>query len=38
MDIILKKSTLISEIGEKDRELFFEQLRQKIFEKKKILK
>jgi hypothetical protein len=38
MDIVLKKSTLISEIGEKDRELFFEHFRQKIFERKKQLK
>lgn len=38
MDIVLKKSTLISEIGEKDRESFFEHFREKIFEKKKRLK
>lgn len=35
MDILLKKSTLISEIGERDREFFFDQLREKIFERKK---
>jgi hypothetical protein len=35
MEILLKKSTLISEIGERDRELFFDQLREKIFERKK---
>lgn len=35
MEIILKKSTLISEIGERDRELFFDKLREKIHDKKK---
>ncbi|MEJ7679195.1 MAG: hypothetical protein WKG06_15340 [Segetibacter sp.] len=35
MDILLKKSTLISEIGERDREGFFDQLREKIYERKK---
>lgn len=35
MDIILKKSTLISEIGERDREGFFDKLREKIHERKK---
>ena len=30
MDILLKKSTLISEVGEKDRQIFFDTLRQKI--------
>lgn len=35
MDILLKKSTLISQIGERDRELFFEKLREKIHERKK---
>ena len=35
MDIILKKSTLVSEIGERDREGFFDRLREKLHEKKK---
>jgi hypothetical protein len=35
MDILLKKSTLISEIGERDRELFFDRIRGKINERKK---
>ncbi|MDB5246571.1 MAG: hypothetical protein JWQ40_965 [Segetibacter sp.] len=35
MEIILKKSTLISEIGERDREGFFDRLREKIHERKK---
>ena len=35
MDIILKKSTLISEIGERDREGFFDKLREKLHERKK---
>lgn len=35
MDILLKKSTLVSEIGERDREAFFERLREKIHERKK---
>ena len=34
MDILLKKSTLISEIGERDREGFFDQLREKLYQKK----
>jgi hypothetical protein len=37
MDILLKKSTLVSEIGERDREAFFERLREKIHERKKRL-
>jgi transcriptional regulator with XRE-family HTH domain len=36
--IILKKSTLISEIGEKNRQLFFETMRQKIYDKKKLIR
>lgn len=35
MDILLKKSTLISEIGERDREGFFDRLREKIEERKR---
>jgi len=35
--LLLKKSTLISEIGEKDRQLFFQNLHQKIAEKKKLV-
>lgn len=34
MEILLKKSTLVSEIGERDREAFFERLREKIHERK----
>lgn len=37
LDILLKKSTLISEIGERDRQLFFETLRQRIHEKRKLV-
>ena len=37
MDILLKKSTLVSEIGERDREAFFDKLREKIHERKKKL-
>jgi len=36
MNTLLKKSTLISEIGEKDRQLFFNNLRQRIHERKLI--
>ena len=35
--ILLKKSTLISETSEKDRQLFFERLRERIDEKRKLL-
>ena len=35
--ILLKKSTLISETSEKDRQLFFERLRQRIAEKRTLL-
>lgn len=35
--LLLKKSTLISEIGEKERQLFFNNMRQKIVEKKKLV-
>lgn len=37
LKILLKKSTLISEISEKDRQLFFHNLRQRIDEKRKLL-
>lgn len=37
MRILLKKSTLISEIGEKDRQLFFDNLRQRIYEKRRLV-
>ncbi|HWB26282.1 MAG TPA: helix-turn-helix transcriptional regulator [Chitinophagaceae bacterium] len=37
MQILLKKSTLISEIGEKDRQLFFDNLRQRIYDKRKLV-
>lgn len=37
MKILLKKSTLISEISEKDRQLFFHNLRQRIHEKRKLI-
>ena len=37
LHILLKKSTLISEVGEKDRELFFDQLRYRIHEKKRLV-
>ena len=33
---LMKKSTLISEIGEKDRQLFFDTMRLRIHEKKKL--
>jgi hypothetical protein len=35
--LLLKKSTLISDAGEKDRQLFFQSMRQRIFEKKKLV-
>ena len=35
--ILLKKSTLISETSEKDRQLFFERLRERIDEKRELL-
>lgn len=35
MDILLKKSTLVSEIGERDRERFFDNFRETIYERKK---
>ena len=34
MDILIKKSTLISETGEKDRQIFFDTLRQRIEERR----
>ncbi len=34
--ILLKKSRLISEISERDRQLFFNTLRQRIHERRKI--
>jgi len=37
MNIFFKKSTLISEAGEKDRQLFFDTLRQRIYDKKKLV-
>lgn len=37
MKILLKKSRLISEISEKDRQLFFNSLRERIHEKRKLL-
>ncbi|MEP6594648.1 MAG: hypothetical protein ABJA71_01830 [Ginsengibacter sp.] len=37
MKILQKKSRLISEISEKDRQLFFHALRQRIHEKRKLL-
>ena len=36
MNILLKKSTLISETGEQDRQLFFDTLRERIHEKRKL--
>jgi hypothetical protein len=36
--IILKKSTLISEIGERNRQLFFDAMRQRIYDKKKLIR
>jgi len=38
MYVMLKKSTLISDVGEKDRQLFFETMRERIYEKKKLVK
>jgi hypothetical protein len=38
LDILLKKSTLISEISERDRQLFFNNLRERIHEKRKLIK
>ena len=35
--ILLKKSMLISEISEKDRQLFFSNLRERIYERKKLV-
>ena len=35
--LLLKKSTLISNVGEKDRQLFFHTMRQRINEKKKLV-
>ena len=35
--LLVKKSTLISEIGEKERQLFFRNMRQKIAEKKQLV-
>ncbi|MCE3281956.1 MAG: hypothetical protein K0Q66_693 [Chitinophagaceae bacterium] len=37
IQVLLKKSTLISEVGEKDRQLFFDSLRERIYDKKKLL-
>ena len=37
MNTLLKKSTLISETGEKDRQLFFDTLRQRIQDKRKLI-
>src|SRR5437868_10298683 len=37
MNTLLKKSRLISEIGEKDRQLFFDSLRQRIYDKRKLV-
>lgn len=37
LQTILKKSTLISEIGEKDRQLFFDTLRERIHARRKLL-
>ena len=36
-DTLMKKSKLVSEIGEKDRQLFFETMRQRIHDKKKLI-
>lgn len=35
--ILLKKSMLISEISERDRQLFFNNLRERIHERKKLI-
>ena len=37
MQSLLKKSTLISEVGEKERELFFNGLRERVYAKKKLV-
>jgi hypothetical protein len=37
LKILLKKSTLISEISEKDRQLFFNNLRDRIHEKRRLV-
>jgi hypothetical protein len=37
MNTLLKKSTLISETGEKDRQLFFDTLRQRIHDKRRLV-
>jgi hypothetical protein len=36
LQTILKKSTLISEVGEKERHLFFDGLRERVYAKKKL--
>ena len=37
LQVLLKKSTLISETGEKERQLFFDTLRHRIYEKRKLV-
>ncbi len=37
LKILLKKSTLISEISERDRQMFFNNLRQRIHERRKLI-
>jgi len=37
LKVLLKKSMLISEISEKDRQLFFHNLRQRIYERRKLV-
>lgn len=37
IDILLKKSTLISEIGEADREAFFNKMRERIYKRRKMV-
>lgn len=37
LKILMRKATLISEISEKDRQIFFESLRERIHEKRKLL-
>ena len=37
LKILMRKSTLISEISEKDRQIFFNSLRERIHEKRKLL-
>ena len=34
--VIMKKSTLISDVGEKDRDIFFETIRQRIYDKRRL--